>query len=139
MVEEGAVAIGGRFHLLQKLGEEGDVKSVDLRHALDLIRVVSVVGKRVVGIGDSGFGVDAVARFTRQLKGGDTSDVALEGEHLQLEHEAGVIPIGGGDAIGSVEIGKGFIAGRGFGFLNASLDLTDAGEIVIDLGAIGWS
>ena len=35
VIQQGAFTIGGGFHFLQELSEEGDVKGIDLRHALD--------------------------------------------------------------------------------------------------------
>lgn len=140
VVEDGAVAVGGVFQAVEVVGEEGDVEGVDLRHALDLGGVVAVGGEGVVGIGDAGLGgVSAVAGLAGELEGDDARDVALEGDaNLKVEHELGVIGVGGGDAEGAVEIGREVI-GRdvGLGFLNTAFDFADGVEVFGDFGLVG--
>lgn len=139
VIEEASGAVIGGFHFLEEFGEEGDVEGVDFRHALDLGRIISVVRKRMVWIGDAGLGVNAVTRFASKLEGGDAGDVSLEGEHLKLEHQARVILIGSGNAFRAVGIGKCSIAGGGFGLLNTGFDFAHGCEVVVDAALIGFS
>ena len=88
-------------------------------------RIVAVVGKRVVRSGDSGVRMGWVARFARHWEGDDPGHVPLQREHLQIEHEAGMVGIRGGNADGAVQIRQRMISGVGLGLLDAAINLED--------------
>ncbi len=94
MIEQRAVAFRRRLELGEELGEQRDVELVDLRHPGDLRRVVAVVRQRVVRVGHADLGIGAVAGLAGELEGDDAGDVALEGQHLQVEHQPGVVGVG---------------------------------------------
>src|SRR5688500_2339715 len=50
MVEQRAATLGRGLQSLQEVREERNVKRIDLRHAGDLLWVVSMMGQRVVRI-----------------------------------------------------------------------------------------
>ena len=137
VIEQRAVAVRRGFQLCEELGEQRDVELVDLRHLGDFLRIVAVVGKRVMRIGDADFRVGAVAGFAGELEGDDAGDVALQGQHLQVEHQPGVVGVGGGHADGRSRSGSGFVRGVGFRFLDAAFDFANGVEILADLGAVG--
>ena len=68
MVEQRAVAFGRGFQFLQEPGEERNVERIDLRHPLDLGRVIAVMRQRVMRIGNADLGVSAIARLARELE-----------------------------------------------------------------------
>src|SRR3954462_9619214 len=78
MVEKSSVSFTGGLQLLQELSKKGDVKLINLRHARDFFRIIAVMRKRMVGIGNTDLGVSAIARFTSELKCDDPCDVALQ-------------------------------------------------------------
>ena len=77
---------------------------VDLGHLGDLLGVVAVVRQRVVRVGDADLGIGPVAGLAGELEGDDAGDVALERQHLQVEHQPGVVGVGGRHADRAVEV-----------------------------------
>ncbi len=51
VVEQRAVAVGGRLQPVEEISEQARVKTVDLQELRQLVRIVLVVGNRVVRIG----------------------------------------------------------------------------------------
>ena len=98
MIEQGAVAFFRVHQLADKLGEERYVELIDFCHAGDFVRVVAVMGKRMMRIRHADLRVSAVAGFASQLERDDARDVALQREDLQVEHEPSMIAISSGDA-----------------------------------------
>ena len=101
-----------------------------LRHLRELVGIVAVVRERVVRVGDADLGIGAGAGLAGELEGDDAGDVALQRQHLQVEHQPGVVGVGGGHADGPVEIRQVRIGGRGLGLLDAALDLADGVEVL---------
>ena len=79
---------------------------VDLRHLRDLLGIAAVVRQRVVRIGDADLRIGAIAGLARELERDDARDVALQREHLQVEHQLRVIGIRGRHADRTIEIGQ---------------------------------
>ena len=111
MVEQRAVAFRRGLQLLQEVGEQRHVERVDLGHLRDLLRIVAVVRERMVRIGHADLGIGARAGFARQLEGDDAGDVALQRQHLQVEHQPGVVGVGGRHAHRAVEVGQARVGG----------------------------
>ena len=88
------------------------------------------------GFGDADLGIGAGAGLARQLERDDAGDVALQREHLQIEHQPRVVGVGGGHADRPIEIGQVRVGGLRFGLLDAALHLADGVEILADLGAV---
>lgn len=136
MFQQVAIALGSGLQFVEELGEEGHVELVDLRHALDLGGVIAVMRKRMMRIRDTDLGVGPVAGLAGELEGDDTRDVALKGQHLEVEHQPGMVGIGGRHADGAVEIRQRILLCSSLGLLNATLDLTDGVEVLRQPGAV---
>ena len=85
VIEQRTVPIRRRFHLRDELGEQRDVERIDLRHAFDFRRIVSVMRQRMMRIGHADFGISAIARLARELERDDARDVALPRENTMLD------------------------------------------------------
>ena len=96
-----------------------------------------MVRERVVRIGHADLGVGAVAGLARELERDDAGDVALQRQHLQVEHQPRVVGVGGRHAHRAIEIRQRIVRRLGLGLLNAALDLADGVEVLADPGAIG--
>ena len=120
--------------LARNSANSDDVEAIDQGHLRDLRGVVAVVGERVMRVGNADLGIGAVAGFARQLEGDDAGDIALEGQHLQVEHEPGVVGVGGRHARGAVEVGQRVVGGAGLGALNAAFHFADGVQILGDAG-----
>ena len=127
---------GVAFSLREELGEQRHVELIDLRHARDLVRIVAVMRQRMMRIGHADFGIGAVAGFARELERDDARDVALQRQHLQIEHQPGVVGVGGRHAHRPIQIRQRIVRRVGFGLLNAAFDFADGVEILADPRAI---
>ncbi len=105
VIEQGAVPFPRGFQLPEEFGEERNMKCVDLGHARDFFRIVAVMRKRVVRIGHADLRVSAIARFARELEGNDAGDIALQCEHLQIEHQSRMVGVSRGHPDRPIEIG----------------------------------
>src|SRR3954468_20865654 len=85
----------------------------------------------------SGFGISAVARLASKLERNDARDVALEREHLQIEHKSRMIDVSSRRAHGPVQVRQRIVRDAGLRLLNSPLDFANAIEIVADLLTIG--
>ena len=65
-------------------------------------------------IGHADFRIGAIARLTRQLERDDASDVTLQRQHLQIEHQSRVIGVSGGNTDWPVKIRQRIASGIGF-------------------------
>ena len=86
MLQQGSIAFFGGLELLEEVGEQRHVKAIDLRHFRDLLGIIAVMREWMMRIGNTDFGVRAVAGLSSELKGDHSSDVALHGQQLQVEH-----------------------------------------------------
>ena len=57
------------------------------------VRIAAVVRQRMVRFGHADLGVRAVARLARQLERDHARDVALQRQHLQIEHQPRVVGV----------------------------------------------
>ena len=96
-----------------------------------------MVRERVVRVGNADLGIGAVAGLARELERDDAGDVALERQHLQVEHQPGVVGVGGRHADRAVEVRQRVVRRVGLGLLNAALHFADGVQVLVDLGAVG--
>ena len=83
---------------------------VDLGHTSDLVGIVAVMGKRMMGIRNAYLWVGTIAGLSGQLKGDHTGDISLIGQTLKIEHETGMVRISGRHADGSVQVRQRMIS-----------------------------
>ena len=93
VIQQRAVTFRRRLQLLEVIREQRHVERVDLRHPRDLVRIVAVMRQRMMRIGHADLGVGAVARLARELERDHPRHVALQRQHLQVEHQLRVIGI----------------------------------------------
>src|SRR5215203_5422434 len=135
VIEQRSIAIWRRLELLDEIREQRHVVRVDLGELHQLLRIVGVMRHGMMRLWHADVWVGSGARFTGQLERDDPSDVSLEGQHLQIEHQLDVLFPDRWNAGGSIEIRqRGCVAQ--LGALNAALDLTDRIQILPDLEAI---
>src|SRR6266850_3727614 len=136
MVQQRPISIGCRFQFSEKFSEERNVELIDLCHLGDLLRIVAVMGERMMGIRDADFRIGAIARFSSELEGNDPGDIALQCQHLQIEHQPRVVRISGGYSDWPIEIRQRIADGVSLRFLNAPLDLAHRLEVLADFSTI---
>src|SRR5579884_2864235 len=88
----------------------------------------------MVGIRHTDFRIGAPAEFSANHERGDSRDVALIGENLNVEHQLGMFRKGFGNAGGAADDRYGSCMLDGI--LNSPFDVAYAFEISGDLGAI---
>ena len=135
VVEEGAVAFGEGFEFLEEVGKLGAVKLVDAGDFFEFFGIALVVGDAVVGVGDADIGEAAIGTVVGEEEGGDAGGVGLEGEDLEVEHQADVVLVVVGDAGGLGVIGEGL--GELGGVAEAALDVADGGEVLVEFLFVG--
>src|SRR5207302_11105816 len=121
-----------RFELLEKLGKERYVESIDFRHPRNFFRIVAMMRQRMMRIRHTRFRISAVARLARELKGDDPRDIALKSQHLQVEHQSGMVRVRGRRAHRPVEVRQWILGNIRLRLLDAPLYLADTIEIVSD-------
>ena len=95
MVEQRAVAIGGVGELVDEVAEQLHVEGVERGEPGQLFRAVAVVRGRMVRLGAAHLRIGASAQLARLEEGGDPREVALVGEHEQVEHQFRVFLVRG--------------------------------------------
>ena len=131
-IEQGALAFFDGRQAVDVVGEHLGEMAVDLLQPLDEHPVAAVVRQRVVRVGHPDFGVGAVARLVPQHEGGDPGQVGLPGEHLQVEHQLGVVD----EAVGHARrlVHRRQLARRlPLGRLDAPLDVAHRVEVLVQL------
>ena len=136
VVQQVAIALRHRRQLLQEVVEQRDVELVDLRQLRHLLGVVAVVRRRVVRIRHPDLGIGPVARLAGELEGDDPGHVGLERQHLEIEHQPGVVGIGCRHADRPVDVGQRAVVGLGFRLLDAPLHLAHRVEVLADLDPV---
>jgi hypothetical protein len=106
MVQERAVAVGGGLEARHEVGEQLHVEDVDLRDLLDPLRVVAVVGQRVMGVAHPDLRVGLEAALAADHHRADAGEVGLEGDDLQVVHQLDVVGEEHGDAVGLLHRGS---------------------------------
>ena len=139
LIEQRAVAVRRGFQLLEKLREQRHVERVDLGNLRELLRIVAVMTRGMVRVGDADFRIRAVTQLARQLEGHDPRDVRLKRQDLQVEHQLRVVGKRRRDTHRPIQIGHGIVRRPRFGALDLALDLANAVEILIDANAVGRS
>ena len=82
--------------------------------------------------GHADLGVGALAGFASKLEGDDSSDVSLERQHLQVEHQLGVIAVTNRNADRPIKIRQVGFSGVAFSLLNTALYFANRIQIVAD-------
>ena len=109
---------------------------VDLPDLLLLGRVAAVVRQVVVAVGDADGPVAAVAAVVGEDERGDPRQVALERQREQVAHQPEVLLVVGRDAE-RPRVLRPAEVDRGPGAVDPLLDLADAGEVLVELAAVG--
>ena len=65
-----------------------------------------VLGEGERRIGHADFRISAITRLARELECDDASNIALQRQHLQIEHQSCVVGVGGWNSHRSIEIGQ---------------------------------
>ena len=91
MIEDRAVALARCLQLLEEVPEQLHVVGVDLLLLRHQHRIVPMMRHGMVLLGHADLRVRAPARFAGHEQRKHASDVRLEGERLQIEHELGVL------------------------------------------------
>ena len=134
-VEQRRVALADRLEPLEQVGELLDVEAVDLLELLVLFRVAAVVREVVVSLGNADEGVALGAPLVGVHEGADPGDVALEGEDHEVEHQADVLLVVLGDAVGTgdaVEVDLRPFLGTG----DPDFQVADAGQVFLELALV---
>src|SRR5689334_20483730 len=92
----------------------------------------------MVRIVDPDLRICASARFTRKLEGADPRDVRLECQHLEIEHQPGMIRVSRRNAEWPIKRRQLRFRRLSLGLLDAPLDLAHAVEIMVDLRPVSW-
>ena len=94
VIEDGfSVCLARVAETLEEIRELFDVEPVDSRDEFLLLRVILVMRKMVVPLGNADFLEAAVTAIVRQQEGGDARRVGLECERKNVEHQADVIAV----------------------------------------------
>ena len=135
LIEQRAVAVGRRAHLLGEVAEQRHVIGVDLGLLLDQARVVAVVRSGMMLIRHADVRIRPVADLARENHAEDARRVGLEREQLQVEHELRVVVERRGDAerpLRQLHVAVRF----GFRRADALLDLAHGIQVLGQLAAI---
>ena len=135
VVQQASVAFFDAFEFLEEVGKLFTVKFINFSNFFELFCIVLVMGDAVVAIRDADFGEAAVGAIVGEEEGGNTRGVCLEGEHLQVEHEADMLFVAVRDAGGFFIVRQSL--GSAIGLGDAALDIPDGGEIFIELLLVG--
>jgi hypothetical protein len=99
VIEQRAVSVGRRLQALEVIRELLDVIRVDLRDLLDLRQLSGIVRDRMMRIGHADLRVGHAAVLATHHEGDDARQIALIGQHLQVDHQPHVrFPVGGNAA-----------------------------------------
>ena len=139
MIQQRAVALRRGLQLPKKLGEQRHVELIDLGHPRNLFRIVAVMRQRMMRIRNASLRIGPVAGFARKLEGNHARDIALQRQHLEIEHQSSVVRVGGGNTDRPIQIRQRVVLGIGFRPLNAALHLADRFKILAHPRAIGWA
>src|SRR5262249_10840181 len=108
------------------------MEGIDLRYLRYLFRIVAVMARRMVRIGDADLRIGSIALLARELECHDAGDIGLKGEDLQVEHELRVVGERRGGPYRSIEV-RSLVFRHGlFGAFDLTLNLTNTVEILIE-------
>ena len=135
VIEQRAIAVLRRGHLLEEAREHLHVERVDLRQLRELLGPLAVVRRRVVRVGDPDLGERAHALLAAHEVRRHPRQVGLERHQHQVEHEVRVLLEAGGDAGRLHHVGQLAVA-LALGDLDAALDVAHRVEIACELRAV---
>ena len=90
----------------------------------------------VVLFGNSDVGVGAVVELARHHEGGNAGDVGLEGDYLEVEHQADVVFVSLGDIDGRVGNGELLVGVALLDLGYAALDFAQVVEVIGDAALV---
>jgi len=108
---------------------------VDLRELLDHLRLVAMVRRRMMRLGNADFRIRSTADLPGHHERDDARQIAAVREQLQVEHQSGVIGVGGGHTGGLVE-GRQLPGALLLRLLDAPLDVANRLEVLGQSGAV---
>src|SRR5262249_29520269 len=117
-------------------GKKRHMELIDLGNLSDLGGVVIVMRERVVRVGHPDLRVCSPAGLASELESDDASNVSLERQQLEVEHQSRVGGIGRRDADGPIEIGQIAVFCVDLGLLDSPLDLANSLEVQPDAGTV---
>ena len=136
MVEQRAVAVLGRVEAPEVVRELLRVVGVHADQLLHLLLVAAVVRQRVVGVRDVDLRIRPVARLVRHHEGDDPGQVGLPGQHLQVEHQPGVLAEGAGNAGRLLHRHRQVGQSLPLGHPDPALDVADGLGVLVELGPV---
>ena len=136
VIQQVAVAIRRVLQLLQEVGERLHQVRVDLGDVGDLHRIVLVMRDGVVPVGDADLAVRPVAAGAAQHERDHARHVGLEGDHLQVHHQLGVIFERFRRGTGTLHRRNLHLGALLLGLLDAPLDIADRFQVFAELVAV---
>ena len=141
-IEQGSIlGIFGFLEKIEKPCELPGIKGFDDGQLLEQVRTFSVVGQRVVPVGDSVKGKQTVP--PRMSEGDDVGQVCLQGKGHEFVHHGGIVGIGQINEVLVIPLDDSR-AGLWFGHvdpfrppLDLAFDVSDRGQIFLELLLIG--
>ena len=136
VVQQVAVAVGGRLQRLEEVGGQADVVLVDLVALLELQRVVLVVRHRVVGAVDAQLRIGTVGLLLAERQHENARDVRPERQRHQVEHQPGVRVVRfrrPDRPVGKIQHRLALLA---LGHLQPALDLAHGVEVLVHAAAV---
>ena len=79
----------------------------------------------LVRVRNADFRIRSIASLTRELERDHACDIALQRQHLKVEHQPCVVGIRSGHSDGAIQIGQCVVLRIGFGLLDAPLDFAN--------------
>ncbi len=141
VIEQGAIAIGRGFHLLQESSELLHVVLINGGHFIHQRGVIPMMRQAMVAFGHADLAIRAVAAFAGQHESGNTRDVRLQRDGHEVEHELRVLGEFERNAfrLRHVRHDDIIVLSLLFADLHLTLHFAHGGEIFVELAAIGWS
>ena len=135
MVEQRSFSVRRCGHFGDKLREFLHVPRLDLDELVDSFQIVGMVRDRMEGIRNADMVVGPVRPFRNHDVGNHASEVGLEGERNQIEHQlhllGEILQLANG-SIGNLQTGKIHCSG----LLRPALDLADGFQVAVENGAV---
>src|SRR6266704_3126682 len=99
------------------------MECIDLGNLEELFRIVSMMTRGMVSLGNADFRIRTVIELAGQLEADDPCDVGLKRQNLQVEHKLHVVGKRRRDTNRSLQIGYRILLRPRLGALDLALDL----------------